>query len=177
VSEKGVHILAEWLPIDGFDYEASDTGFIRNQSGRILKGRPTKRGHLRVQLRRDGVSKEMLISRLVATCFLPNPEQLSMVRHKDFCRSNNAVSNLEWCDHKENIALAVEAGRLDALISPTRAKRLTASLAEKAYAMRLTGKSFKAIALALNISAEAAMNVCHGVAWRDDARPSLSRRA
>jgi len=169
--------LAVWLPIDGFDYEASDTGFIRNRWGKILEGRPNKRGHLRVCLRRDGETKDMLVSRLVASCFVPNPEQLSMVRHKDFCRTNNAAANLEWCEHHENIALAANGGRLDALVSPTRAKRLTASLAEKAYAMRLSGKSFKAISMALNISAEAAMKVCHGVAWRDESRPSLSRRS
>ena len=117
------------------------------------------------------------MSRLVAAAFVPNPEKLPFVRHKDFNRVNNAACNLEWCSPRESVMRAVEAGRFDALVSPSRAKRLSASQVEKVYAMRVSGKSFKTIASALNVSIESAMNVCHGVAWRLDSRPSLSRRA
>ena len=43
------------------------------------------------------------IHRLIATAFIPNPENLPEVNHKDFDRTNFAVKNLEWVTHADNI--------------------------------------------------------------------------
>lgn len=39
---------------------------------------------------------------MVATCFIPNPDNLPEVNHIDNDRTNNAVSNLEWCNRQYN---------------------------------------------------------------------------
>ncbi|MBS0339968.1 MAG: hypothetical protein JSS56_05545, partial [Proteobacteria bacterium] len=128
-----------WKPIDGFAYEVSDQGRVRSLprrlrkagergsgsiAGRILKGRPNRRGHLRVTLCGDGLARCVSVSRLVASYFVPNPDSLPFVRHKDFDRGNNIASNLQWCDQRESIERALAGERFTARVSPRRAKRL-----------------------------------------------------
>ena len=46
----------------------------------------------------NGKRRQYLIHRLVAEAFIPNPNHLPMINHKDEVKSNNTVGNLEWCD-------------------------------------------------------------------------------
>ena len=60
------------------------------------------RGYHRVILYKEGKEKAFRIHRLVAEAFIPNPDGLPQVNHKDEDKSNNCVENLEWCDAKYN---------------------------------------------------------------------------
>ena len=53
-------------------------------------------------LSKDGKTKTFLVHRLVAEAFIPNPQQLTQVNHKDENGHNNYVQNLEWVDAKYN---------------------------------------------------------------------------
>lgn len=69
---------------------------------KILRPQKRKFGYLGVFLSKNGRCKPFLIHRLVAIAFIPNPNNLPQVNHKDENPSNNHVSNLEWCDQKYN---------------------------------------------------------------------------
>lgn len=56
-------------------------------------------------MRRDSTNKreDVFVHRIMATVFLPNPNNFSDVNHKDSNPQNNKLSNLEWMSHKENL--------------------------------------------------------------------------
>lgn len=62
-----------------------------------------QRGYLRVNLHKDGKCKALLVSRLVAMAFIPNPLGLPQVGHNDDIKTNNHLSNLYWTNASENL--------------------------------------------------------------------------
>lgn len=97
-----------WKDIIGFEriYEVSNYGRVRNvKSGRILSVSKCGgcRGYAGVSLSKDGKRYGRLVHRLVAEAFIPRPDGLYEVNHKDEDKTNNRVDNLEWCDHRYNM--------------------------------------------------------------------------
>ena len=60
-------------------------------------------GYLRVVFCKDGKTSKHLVHRLVAQAFIPNPDNLPQVNHKDENKTNNVADNLEWCTPEYNI--------------------------------------------------------------------------
>ena len=96
-----------WCPIKGYEgiYEVSDQGRVRSLKfgkERILKQGRNPEGYLLVCLCKNGEHKAYKVHRLVAQTFIPNPDNLPQVNHKDENKENNSVHNLEWCTNKYN---------------------------------------------------------------------------
>lgn len=71
--------------------------------GRLLRPVANNMGYLRVNLSKEGNTQPYLIHRLVAETFIPNPDNLPEVNHKDETPKHNYVENLEWCSHIYNM--------------------------------------------------------------------------
>lgn len=95
-----------WKEINDFpNYKVSNTGKISsNRSGKtiILKGGIDRGGYQIVVLSNDTGKHTKKVHRLVAICYLNNPENLPEVNHKDGVKTNNSVDNLEWCTSSYN---------------------------------------------------------------------------
>ena len=98
-----------WKIIKDFEeYEVSDLGQVR-KGNYILKQEDYTHGYKRVMMKdKEGKRKHYRVHQLVANAFLenPNPEIYIDIDHKDGNKANNAVSNLEWVTHKENVERA-----------------------------------------------------------------------
>lgn len=106
----------EWRTIcigtDSTNYEVSPSGrFRRADDHRQLKLQTRADGYQLVRIRHDGKIITLYAHRAVATAYIPNPEGFDLVNHKDENRSNNAVTNLEWCDKKYNMLYAGSSKR------------------------------------------------------------------
>lgn len=93
----------EWKKISEFDYEISNFGNLRRlNSNKLRKIQTDKDGYNTITIWKNGKSYFKRINRLVAEAFIPNPNNLPIVNHKDENRKNNYVDNLEWCTVEYN---------------------------------------------------------------------------
>ena len=85
-------------------YEISNLGNIRSvyNNNKPLKLSIGKNKYVTVSLYKNKIGKTFNVHRLVAQVFIPNPNNLPCVNHKDENRSNNCVDNLEWCTYLYN---------------------------------------------------------------------------
>lgn len=99
--------------VEGHSYDVCRNGYVydcdfRNTGKRVLLRQSNdKRGYKVVNVRACNQSVQIKVHRLVALCFLPNPNNLPQVDHKDENPANNNVSNLEWCDPKYNVNYSI----------------------------------------------------------------------
>lgn len=98
----------QWRDIDGYDgmYQVSSLGRVRSKKyGRwkVMRPKKEKNGYLRLILWKDGKRKDFLIHRLVAQAFIPNNDDAkNEINHINEIKSDNRVSNLEYCDRRYN---------------------------------------------------------------------------
>ena len=69
---------------------------------RFLTPQDAGKGYVQVKLYKDGVNKYAYVYRLVAQAYIPNPENLPEVNHKDERKDHNYLQNLEWCSRSYN---------------------------------------------------------------------------
>ena len=85
------------------NYEVSDQGEVRNaKTKKLLSLKKKIRGYVYVHLHQDGKSKVVTVHRLIASAFIPNPNNVETVNHINYIKDDNRVENLEWMSYSEN---------------------------------------------------------------------------
>lgn len=104
-----------WKDIEGYEglYQVSNMGRVKSLERKAKNGMRIKERIKKVKLRKgyyalelsdvNGNKKTYNVHRLVAQAFLPNPDNLQCINHRDENTLNNMVDNLEWCTHKYNV--------------------------------------------------------------------------
>lgn len=102
-----------WRAIPGYNekYAVSNLGEVRSiRMGKMLKQRVDRAGYKSVRLTSNGVTKTLLVHRLVAETFIPRLPRQKVVNHLNGNKTDNRLENLEWTTHKENIQHAYRTG-------------------------------------------------------------------
>ena len=162
-----------WKPIEGYEgiYEVSSFGRVRSLDrivdfgnenysrqmlckGKIMKGSISHNGYIYVSLCLQNKKVRTYIHRLVANAFIPNPNNLSTVNHKDGNKHNNTVANLEWASYSDNNQHAYDNGLVK---SKRRVRRIRCIETGEIY------KSGAEASRKLGYDASTILRTCHGI--------------
>lgn len=129
-----------WKEIPGYEgkYYISNFGNLKNNRGMIMKPMKCTNGYLSACLWKNNQQKKVLIHRLVANAFLNNPFHYDEVNHIDENKTNNCVSNLEWCTHVYNmnygeIKVKISEGNKGRVLSPEHRAKCALSARNKKW--------------------------------------------
>lgn len=126
----------------------------RFHKGRILKPSLMNIGYKSTRIWVNGIEQQLLVHRLVANTFIPNPLNKPDVNHKNGIRSDNRVENLEWVTASENAFHAINVLKKD--YGTSRKKVLCTNTG-------IEYESCREAAQKLNLSRAFISNICRGV--------------
>lgn len=135
-----------WKDIEEYKgaYQVSNLGQVKaleriDNSGHLRKEMVLKqndsRGYKTVILYKNGKPKSFQVHRLVAIAFIPNPNNLPQVNHKDENPGNNIVENLEWCDNRYNCGFGTRNKRISKNATGKHINRIDISRKVKQYSL------------------------------------------
>lgn len=166
VNKKNMEV---WKDIPGYEglYQASNLGNIKNIGRKFLDSlgreyivkevlcKPSidTSGYNQIVLSKNKKRKSYKVHRLVAITFIPNPNNLPQVNHKDENKLNNNIENLEWCTHKYNCQYGTRSYRCT-LHSNHKVKQLLKGKVIKEY------NSLKEASLKTNIKYQGISKCC-----------------
>lgn len=171
-----------WKPIPGYDgwYEASSLGRIRTNhymngsEVRVMKYEQNQDHYCRVELRKQGTRKKHMVHQLIALTFIPNPEGKPYVDHKDGNRHNNAVDNLRWCTHAENMNFPgvrntmsiIRQGSLNHYAKSIKQYTLDGILVKEWDCMSVAARAYNVSIAAISSCASGKLAHVKGYVWR-----------
>ena len=168
--------MEEWRDIEGYEglYQVSNYGRVKSLERNVTTGfgdrhikekiiilNQLPNGYLYYCLSKNNKKKGFYIHRLVAETFIPNPNNLPEVNHKDEDKTNNCIENLEWCDRSYNINYGTCKKRISnalkgQILKEETKKKISTALKGRKRPIEITKK----IAEALRNSYKTSKRVC-----------------
>lgn len=126
--------------IPGYEdlYAVTRDGYIYSYlKKKFLKPTVNLGGYLQVGLSKDSYIKRLFVHRIVAMTFIPNPNNLPEVNHKNEIKTDCSVDNLEWCTHKYNCNYGTRNQKLSKKVRCVELNKEFDSLSEAAKHFKL----------------------------------------
>jgi len=171
-----------WLPVVGYEgyYEVSDFGRVRRLDryttdcgkggasrtrfirGGLVSPNLNENGYRHLQLYRDGHKTRVKLHRIIAQAWIPNPDNLPQVNHKDENPNNNHISNLEWCTAKYNSNYGTRKQRLSKILQNSLVRGKPVALIDNKGNIIRTFISASEASRELNIDSSYVAKICRG---------------
>lgn len=107
---EGLYRVSEYGDVLSLDRAVPCGNGYRIVKKRLLKRVPNDNGYLQVKLSKDNNTTTYRCSILVAMAFIPNPNNLPIVKHLDNIKINNHYTNLMWDNQSNNTLEALRDG-------------------------------------------------------------------
>ena len=160
ISDKGeVICLEKTLPVIKSNYFKKETKTF---------GYKDKKGYLNYDFRRRG-GKVVKVHRLVAEAFIPNPNNLPQINHKNGIKTDNRVENLEWCDNSYNQLHAFKNGlqKGDFLHHNSKLKYEEVIYIKENYKKGVKGHGARILAKKFNITPASVFEIINGKSYKN----------
>lgn len=152
-----------WKQVIGWPYEVSDAGRVRRIGGSVLRPGITAVGYPLVVLSRKGVTKSVMVHRLVAEAFIPK-NGYNVVNHKNGIKTDNRVENLEWIDQHGNIMHAINVlGKKNPGGKPPANRKFTD---EQVLAIRSSSEGTKELAERYGVAKSTIIRIRNGRSFK-----------
>jgi len=145
--------------------KCSEEGFVDTTKfyGTVKQQVHKKSGRVYFNLKFMGITKSVLVNRVVALRFLPNPDNLPVVNHIDGDKENNALLNLEWSTNSDNEKHAHQTGLKSGRGSANSNAKLTAT---DVLNIRASNLDLGTQARQLGVSVSTIKSVLAGKTWQ-----------
>lgn len=156
--------LEKWKRIEDYsNYEVSSFGNFRRIDGKSVCKWKTNWGYMQTQF---NTKKKQNCHRLVASAFIPNPNNYPIINHINGIKTDNRIENLEWCTQSQNARHAFKLGLscIDGERHPSA--KLTDEDVINIRRARSAGLTHTLIASYYDMSITAIQSICNGRNWK-----------